>query len=307
MGSSCQPRALSEFPARLRQRCKSLPRTAGARVQHPFAWLRENRGTVAVAVVSITGAAAFFVYCQLRWGHWDIYMITQSAGWGIEPDYLAVFRPSSYRWLVPAFNNPTQASQMAMTFGAVFLLLAAALRAGASDFRRNPWHRIGLLFCAATIYFVSVSGVACVDMESMLRYEFSLHPLIVLAFLHFLRQFRTPPALVRFTGAVVVALRLRRRLMPARLVCVEFYEGQLGCLGKNENGCSDNWGGSRGIDGGLSSVQERGRGDRAGGRSGLCRRNFADRHLQGFWFRHRRPSVLFQMQGGGGSLDGDSA
>ena len=40
----------------------------------------------------------------------------------------------------------------------------------------------------------------------MLRYEFSLHPLIVLAFLHFLSQLRTPPPLVRFTGAVVVAL-----------------------------------------------------------------------------------------------------
>ena len=173
-------------------------------ILHPFAWLRENRGTVAVAAVSVTGAAAFFIYCQLRWGHWDIYMLTQSAGWAIEPDYLAVFRPSSYRWLIPSFDNPTQASQMTMTLGGVFLLLAAALEV--TQRFRGIQARIGLLFCAATIYFVSVSGVACVEMESMLRYEFSLHPLIVLAFLHFLRQLRTPPALVRFTGAVLVAL-----------------------------------------------------------------------------------------------------
>lgn len=181
-----------------------LVRDGWRAIRHPLAWLRDNRGAIAVAAVSVMGAAAFFIYCQLRWGHWDIYMLTQSAGWAIEPDYLAVFRPSSYRWLIPSFDNPTEASQMAMTLGGVFLLLAAASEL-ARRFRGTPT-RIGLLFCAATIYFVSVSGVACVEMESMLRYEFSLHPLIVLAFLHFLSQLRTPPPLVRFTGAVVVAL-----------------------------------------------------------------------------------------------------
>ena len=52
----------------------------------------------------------------------------------------------------------------------------------------------------------SVSGVACVGMESMLRYEFSAYALIVLALLNFLRQFRTPPILVRAFGTVAVAL-----------------------------------------------------------------------------------------------------
>jgi hypothetical protein len=72
--------------------------------------------------------------------------------------------------------------------------------------RRTGWTaRIGIYFCAAVIYFISVSGVACVEMESMLRYEFCVHALIVLAFLHFLRQFRPPPVPVRAL-AVVVAL-----------------------------------------------------------------------------------------------------
>ena len=103
-----------------------LVRDGWRAIRHPLAWLRDNRGAIAVAAVSVMGAAAFFIYCQLRWGHWDIYMLTQSAGWAIEPDYLAVFRPSSYRWLIPSFDNPTEASQMAMTLGGVFLLLAAA-------------------------------------------------------------------------------------------------------------------------------------------------------------------------------------
>jgi len=66
--------------------------------------------------------------------------------------------------------------------------------------------RAGIYFCAAAIYYVSVSGVACVDMESMLRYEFCVHALIVLALLNYLRQFRMLPMFVRAFGISAVAL-----------------------------------------------------------------------------------------------------
>src|SRR5947199_8253109 len=140
-----------------------------------------------MTLVASFGAIGFFTYSQLRWGHWDIYMLTQAAGWGISPDYLAVFKPPSYRWLIPALNNPTEASQMAMSLGAVLLLgvvlceLLPAIRQ-----RTGLSTRVGIYFCAAAIYYISVSGVACVDMESMLRYEFTVHALIVLALLNFL-------------------------------------------------------------------------------------------------------------------------
>src|SRR5262249_35969759 len=74
--------------------------------------------------------------------------------------------------------------------------------------RRNAtWPvRAGFYFCGAIIYYVSVSGVACVNMESMLRYEFCLHTLIVLAFLHFLHQLRTPPLPLRALGMAATGL-----------------------------------------------------------------------------------------------------
>ena len=56
---------------------------------------------VAVSLGAMLGAASFFIYCLLRWGRWDIYMLTQQAGWAIVPDYLAVFKPESYHWLFP--------------------------------------------------------------------------------------------------------------------------------------------------------------------------------------------------------------
>src|SRR4029453_6172334 len=173
----------------------------------PRKWLRENRAAVGLTFVAACGGIAFFVLCQLRWGHWDLYMLTQAAGWGVAPDYLAVFKPESYRWLVPALNNPTEVSQLSMTLGAVLLVAIAVCELVPAIRRRAGLPvRAGIYFCAATIFFLSVSGRACVDMESMLRYEFSAYALIVLALLNFLRQFRTPPMWLRAFATAAIAL-----------------------------------------------------------------------------------------------------
>jgi len=177
-------------------------------LRDPRRWFRNYGGAIEVMVPSILGAVSFFLYCQVRWGRWDIYMLTQAAGWNIEPDYLAVFRPSNYQWLLPALNDPTEMSQMSMTVGALLLIAVAIVELLPAIRRHTEWTtRIGIYFCAAVIYYISVSGVASLDMESMLRYEFCVHALIVLAFLHFLRQFRLPPVPVRALGiaAVVIA------------------------------------------------------------------------------------------------------
>src|SRR6266498_4106894 len=186
---------------------RSLFQTGWRGLIEPRRWLREHGPAIGMTFVAACGAIGFFVYSQLRWGHWDIYMLTQAAGWGIIPDYLAVFKPSSYRWLVPALNNPTEASQISMTLGAVLLVgIALCELLPTIRWRADLPVRADIYFCAAVIYYLSVSGVACVSMESMLRYEFCVHALIVLALLNFLRQFRTPPMLVRAFGIAAVAL-----------------------------------------------------------------------------------------------------
>lgn len=175
-------------------------------LREPRAWLRSYGSGIALMATSILGAALFFLYCQLRWGNWNIYMLTQLICWGIEPDYLAIFKPATYRWLVPALNNPTEMSQMSTTIGALFLLVIALCEFTPKIRRRAGWPtRIGIYFCAAVIYYISVSGVASVALESMLRYEFCAHALIVLAFLHFLQQFRAPLTLRAFS-MIAVAL-----------------------------------------------------------------------------------------------------
>src|SRR5262249_35456703 len=40
-------------------------------------WVRRFGGAIFLAFVAILGAVGFFAYCQLRWGHWNLYMLTQ--------------------------------------------------------------------------------------------------------------------------------------------------------------------------------------------------------------------------------------
>jgi hypothetical protein len=176
-------------------------------LREPRTWFRQFGPAIGLMIGATLGGLGFFLYCQLRWGRWDMYMLTQAAGWGIVPDYFAVFRPSSYRWLIPALNNPVEASQMSMTLGALLFVGIAICEVLPAIRRRTGLPvRVSIYFCAAAIYYISVSGVACVAMESMLRYEFCAHALIVLALLNYLRQFPTPPMLLRVFGIAAVAL-----------------------------------------------------------------------------------------------------
>src|SRR5438046_8853378 len=96
---------------------------------------------------------------------------------------------------------------MAMTLGALVLVGVALCELVPAIRRRADLPvRAGIYFCAVGIYYLSVSGVACVDMESMLRYEFCVHALIVLALLNFLGQVRMRPVFVRAFGMAAVAL-----------------------------------------------------------------------------------------------------
>lgn len=169
-------------------------------------WVKNYGPATILSAVAMLGGLAFFAYTQFRFGRWDIYMLTQQAGWNIEPDYLAVLKPSSYRWLVPALENPTEMSQMAMTFGA--LLLVAAIGAEfLPAVRRQPRSvRVGIYFAAFVLYYISVSGVASVAMESMLRYEFCVHALIVLALLHYLHNVPLRSRLGRAGAVAAIAL-----------------------------------------------------------------------------------------------------
>lgn len=170
-------------------------------------WLTRYGGAVIVMTVSALGALAFFLYCLVRWGRWDLYMLTQEAGWQIEPDYLALFKSESYRWLLPALNNPTEWSQLTMTLGALLLFALVAFELFVAWRGGAGWPtRLAFYFVAFLTFHIAVSGVASVQMESMLRYQFCAHALIVLALMHFLAHLRPLPVPARALSMAVAGL-----------------------------------------------------------------------------------------------------
>jgi hypothetical protein len=170
-------------------------------------WLRRYGPALAISFTAILGAISFFLYCQLRWSRWDMYMLTQEAGWAVKPDYLAFFKAASYRWPLPPLNDTSLASQLATSIALVLFGVIALCELLPAIRRRTVLAtRIGFYFCALVIFYISLAGVASVQMESMLRYQFCVHAIIVLAFLHYLHQFRVPPLLVRAFGMAAVAL-----------------------------------------------------------------------------------------------------
>jgi hypothetical protein len=161
-------------------------------------WLTRYRGPLAVMLLSMLGGISFFIYCQARWGRWDLYMLTQRAGWSIKPDYFAVFRPANYHFELPPYQATLYVSQFTSAVAGLFFCVIAIAELLAAIFWKSEWReRIGIYFCAAIIYWLSLAGVASVQMQSMLRYDLCVHALIVLALLHFARQFRVAPVFAR--------------------------------------------------------------------------------------------------------------
>ena len=72
---------------------------------------------------------------------------------------------------------------------------------------RSEWRkRVGFYFVGAVIYYISLAGVASVQMESMLRYDLCVHALIVLGALHFLREVRFPQYYARASAMAFAAV-----------------------------------------------------------------------------------------------------
>ena len=64
--------------------CGRCSKAAGSGCVNVRAWFANYAAPVALSrVVDAAAAIGFFVYCHLRWGRWDLYMLTQEAGWAV--------------------------------------------------------------------------------------------------------------------------------------------------------------------------------------------------------------------------------
>jgi hypothetical protein len=147
-----------------------------------------------VAGVAGLGATAFFAYCQVRFGRWDLYMRTQEMGWGVHADYLAIFtrRVLHLGWPRPEefAGDPQWLSRLAtlvtMLLFAVFIVLECLLVRG--DAATGWRQRAGYYFCAAVMFYLCVSSHATLGLSSMLRFSLPVQVMLVMAGVHLLRD-----------------------------------------------------------------------------------------------------------------------
>jgi hypothetical protein len=165
----------------------------------------------AAAGFAACGAILFFVYCRWRFGRWDVYMLTERAGWGVYADYWAFFRRRTYHlrwprlehgWIIPQWFDHLCVPAVLGLFAA-FATVEWRLARGGAD---TGWRwRAGLYAAAALLFYLSVSGRSTLDLAGMIRYAHAIVVLFVLAGAHLVSRVGLPGRRVTTYLAVLAA------------------------------------------------------------------------------------------------------
>jgi hypothetical protein len=159
-------------------------------------------------MIACLGAIGFLLYCQIRFGRYDLYMETQRIGWGITPDYSAIFKWKHFTYSLGYDRVSTLASGIAFLTLAVFELILWLLKKN-----RGLSTRIPLYGISALIFFITVSGLKSLKFRSMIRYTLPWHVLLILCLAHLIsRNFKHSSNIFNLCvilGILLTALSIR--------------------------------------------------------------------------------------------------
>jgi hypothetical protein len=147
----------------------------------------------ALAATACLGAGSFFLYCHLRFGQWNLYMKSQTFGWGVQLKWLAFLSPNTYFIRHPTFRNgfldPDWFNRLGVlvTLGLFVGLFVAELwlaRRGDTGWRA----RVGIYAVALAMWVINVLAMSSIYMTSMLRHVLPTEVLLTVAFTHLLAR-----------------------------------------------------------------------------------------------------------------------
>lgn len=161
-----------------------------------------------MAGLALLGASLFFAFSFWRFGKWNLYMEVERIGWGIHPNYFALFDLKTYKVggsiLQPAFLDHLSIPWTCLLFAALFGLECFLASSKASGSWRQ---RAGFYGCAALMFYVSVCGRSSLGMTGMIRYILCVQVLLVLALVHLLATSeKVLPQRLRYPAGAVLAL-----------------------------------------------------------------------------------------------------
>jgi hypothetical protein len=151
-----------------------------------------------VAALASFGALSFFGFCEWRFGEWDAYFKANELGWGIKPQYSALFSTRIFHVHYPDWSkgvcDPEFLSRLWVPltlslFGAL-AFVELRLARGKED---SGWRdRIGFYVAAWLLFYVPSCSHAGKGMSSMIRFTLCVQILLMLAMVHMLARRPVP-------------------------------------------------------------------------------------------------------------------
>jgi hypothetical protein len=156
-----------------------------------------------ISILALIGAVSFLVYCQIRFGHYNLYMETQKIGWGIIPDYGAIWKWGNFRYKFPMDRFATRMSGIAfLTLLELEVLLYILFKSG--DFRK----RVPVYVTAFLIFFFTLSGLKNVEFLSMIRYSLPWYILLLICVAHLSLRIPKVSRPIEYIGLILILLGL---------------------------------------------------------------------------------------------------
>jgi hypothetical protein len=160
--------------------------------------------TSMAASLALLGGLGFFLYCQLRFGRWDLYLEMQRYFTGVKANYQAIFQARTYvlsaeRWQsllslsAPMKDPGLWADALSQLFVSATLgsLLVTSLVDGASVMvgKSRCWReRLGFHLAAWAMFYIALTGTSPLGQRSMSRYCLPVHIVQVLALVHWAKH-----------------------------------------------------------------------------------------------------------------------
>jgi hypothetical protein len=166
-----------------------------------------------VSALASLGAVGFLVYCWYRWGRYDLYMETQRIGWGIQPDYAAIFKWKEFNYYFGFDRMATILSGVAFLAFAAIESVLLILRKNRGLATRAPIYAVSLL-----IFYITLGGLKSLGFRSMIRYTLPWHVLLLLCLAHLIsRHIRHSPTLLKLAlifGVIAAGFAMRYLSVP---------------------------------------------------------------------------------------------
>jgi hypothetical protein len=153
-------------------------------------------------------------------------MKTQREGWGVMPDYSAVFQPENYNW-----TGNSDRMSMSLTPPALLLIALIETIVSVQALRRTRgfgkgelWRiRLPWYLGALALWYLSSSGVAMVSFRSLIRYSLPWTVLLIIGCIHLFSFSIRLPKVAKAAAFAVLAILLGLAFSRGTLVFLNTY------------------------------------------------------------------------------------